>query len=91
MPLYLPVNAGPNTAIAQCPRCKKKLQYADLRQDPNNGNWYCTDCVDEFDPWRLPTRRPEDVALRHPRVFDDLSTTVDSDSLLPADGVIRNV
>lgn len=69
---YLPVNTGKSVAIAICPRCKFKVQYADLRQDPNNKNWYCKSCVDLYDPWRLPARDPEDISLDHPRKDEDL-------------------
>lgn len=70
--LYLPVNKNGTAAIAVCPRCKFKVQYVDLRQDPNNKNWYCKDCVDAYDPWRLPARNPEDITLQHPRKDEDL-------------------
>jgi hypothetical protein len=63
----MPLNTGANAAIAVCPRCKFKVQYTDLKQDPNTKNWYCPDCVDEFDPWRLPSRKAENIALQHPR------------------------
>lgn len=67
MSLYLPLNTKGSVAIAVCPRCQKKLQYDDLRKDPNNGNFYCEGCVDLYDPWRLPARRAEDITLQHPR------------------------
>ena len=70
--LYLPVNAKGSAAIAICPRCKFKVQYDSLKKDPNNGNFYCPDCVDIFDPWRLPARVPEDITLQHPRPDEDL-------------------
>lgn len=65
--LYLPVRAHGSVAIAICPRCQKKVQYADLKQDPNNKSYYCGECVDELDPWLLPARRPEDISLQRPR------------------------
>ena len=67
MSKFLPVSPHGTVAIALCNRCQTKVQYTDLRQDPNNLNWYCIDCVDQLDPWRLPTRRPEDISLQHPR------------------------
>jgi hypothetical protein len=70
--LYLPVNAHGSVAIAICPRCQKKVQYAALKQDPNNQNWYCAECVDLYDPWKLPARRPEDISLQHPRPDTEL-------------------
>ena len=67
MSLYLPVNASGSVAIAVCPRCQKKLQYADLKKDPNNQNFYCGECVDIYDPWRTAARQAEDISLQHPR------------------------
>lgn len=67
MSLYLPVRVGKSVAIAVCPRCQMKVYYDDLRQDPNNNQWYCAECVDLYDPYRLPARKTEDVSLQHPR------------------------
>lgn len=68
MPVWLPHNDGPNIATAYCQRCTHKRQYADLRQDPNDLNYYCRfGCIDIFDPWRLPTRTTENISLEHAR------------------------
>lgn len=64
---YLPLNLKGSVAIAVCPRCQRKIQYDDLTRDPNNQNFYCPECVDTLDPWRLPARRTEDISLQHPR------------------------
>ncbi len=60
-------------AIAVCQRCAKKVYYGDLVKDPNNGAYYCPQCVDIYDPWRLPARRTEDISLNHPRPDTELS------------------
>lgn len=67
MSLYLTPRSSGSVAICICNRCQKKMHYADLRKDPNNGQYYCSDCVDQFDPWRLPARKAEDISLDHPR------------------------
>jgi NAD-dependent SIR2 family protein deacetylase len=72
MSLYLPVNLKGTAAIAICPRCRFKVQYGDLVQDPNTKLWVCPDCKDVYDPWRLPARLPEKISLDHPRRDDDL-------------------
>ncbi len=72
MSLYLPVRTQGKVAIAICPRCNFKAQYDDLVQDPNNKLWVCKDCCDVYDPWRLPARQAEDIALAHPRPDEDL-------------------
>jgi NAD-dependent SIR2 family protein deacetylase len=65
--LYLPVRAKGSVAIAVCPRCQTKVYHDEMVKDPNNLNWYCKDCVDILDPWRLPARKTEDISLTHPR------------------------
>jgi NAD-dependent SIR2 family protein deacetylase len=65
--LYLPVKASGSQAIAICSRCQKKVYHDKLAQDPNNKNWYCKECVDLFDPWRLPARGPDKIDVTHPR------------------------
>lgn len=67
MSLYVPINSGGPVAIAVCARCGKKMPYADLVKDPNNGLWVCKADQDLFDPWRLPARKAEDISLQHPR------------------------
>ena len=70
--LYLPVRTSGSAAIAVCYRCQRKVYYDELKQDPNNKQYFCRDCVDEFDPWRLPARQAEDISLSHPRPDVDL-------------------
>lgn len=73
MSLYLDVkDVGGTMAIAVCLRCNQKIYYGDLKMDPNNKNYYCKDCVDLYDPWRLPARRAEDIGLQHPRPDTDI-------------------
>jgi hypothetical protein len=67
MSLYLPVSLKGTAAIAVCGRCNMKMQYDDLRKDPNNGLMVCKDCCDQYDPWRLPAHHAENIALNHPR------------------------
>ena len=73
MSLYLPVNLKGSAAIAVCPRCKFKVQYDDLVQDPNTKTWVCPDCTDNYDPWRLPARPTEKISLDHPRRDEELA------------------
>jgi hypothetical protein len=51
-----------------CDRCKTKFPIEQLEKDPNfPGLRVCKDCVDVYDPWRLPPRATEDITLRGPR------------------------
>jgi NAD-dependent SIR2 family protein deacetylase len=70
--LYLPVRAKGSAAIAVCYRCSKKTYMDDLKKDPNNNQWFCPECVDIYDPWRLPARQAENISLDHPRPDVDI-------------------
>lgn len=56
-------------AIAICDRCRMKRSYKSLKPDGNSPGLYVCDegCWDPIDPYRLPPRQPEPVALDHPR------------------------
>ncbi len=56
-------------AIAICDRCRMKRKYSELRADGNSpGLRVCIyGCWDPIDPYRLPVRMPEPVALQFPR------------------------
>jgi hypothetical protein len=56
-------------SIAICDRCKMKRAYSDMSQDRNNpGLRVCNQgCNDERDPYRLPARQTEKIAIRFPR------------------------
>ena len=76
MPLYLPVSTkGSTVAIGICGRCQQKVPYSELRPDGNSpGLRVCGDagCWDNKDPYRLPARKTENIALRYPRPDEDL-------------------
>lgn len=75
MPLYLNTLGLSSVAIAICDRCRMKRSITKLVSDPNSpGLRVCEDtCVDDFDPWRLPARKTENIALRHPRPDEPLT------------------
>lgn len=55
-------------SIAICDRCKMKLPYQELRADGNSpGLRVCRECRDDRDPYRLPARQPDPLALRFAR------------------------
>ena len=44
------------------------MSLDDLYSDPNYpGLRVCKDDMDQYDPYRLPARQPEDITLRFPR------------------------
>lgn len=50
--------------IGICARCGRKFSLDDLYSDPNSpGLKVCLDDMDEYDPYRLPPRQPDKIAL----------------------------
>ena len=68
MPVYLDTRGNSVLSVAVCDRCNRKFPYVDLMPDPNfPGMRVCKEDLDKFDPWRLPARQTENIALRFPR------------------------
>jgi hypothetical protein len=68
MPVYLDTRGNSVLSVAVCDRCNRKFGYTELMPDPNfPGMRVCKDDLDKFDPWRLPARQTENIALRFPR------------------------
>jgi hypothetical protein len=68
MPVYLDTRGNSVLSVAVCDRCNRKFPYVDLMPDPNfPGMRVCKEDLDKFDPWRLPARQTENIALRNPR------------------------
>ena len=68
MPVFLNTRGRSTVAIAICGRCSRKFPYDELQPDPNYpGLRVCKDDLDEYDPYRLPARQTENIALRFPR------------------------
>lgn len=75
MSLFLDTRGLSTVAIGICDRCKMKVPLAKMRSDGNSPGLRVCDkpgCWDNFDPWRLPARRPEDITLRFPRPEESL-------------------
>lgn len=68
MPVYLDTRGNSVLSVAICDRCSRKFAYTELMPDPNfPGMRVCKEDLDNFDPWRLPARQTENIALRFPR------------------------
>jgi len=75
--IYLDTTGNNVLSVAICDRCSRKFPYNELMPDPNfPGMRVCKDDVDDFDPWRLPAIKTENISLRFPR--PDVSVAVDS-------------
>lgn len=85
MPIYLDTRGNSILSVAVCDRCNRKFAYTDLYPDPNfPGMRVCKDDLDQFDPWRLPARQTENIALRFPR--PDVSIALQPDHIITENG-----
>lgn len=73
MPVFLDTRGQPTLGIGICGRCSRKLPLARLHSDPNYpGLMVCEKDLDQFDPYRLPARQPDDIVLPFVRPDDPL-------------------
>jgi len=78
MGIYLNTLGRSTLAIGICGRCSRKMSLDDLYSDPNYpGLKVCLEDRDEYDPYRLPARQPEKIALQFARP----DTPIDTDPL----------
>ena len=75
--------------IGICGRCSRKFSLDDLYSDPNSpGLMVCAADRDEYDPYRLPARQPDNIVLPFTRPDTPIPTnpagviTQDSDYFL---------
>lgn len=70
------VYASGDLTIAVCDRCRTKVSYKTLRPDGQApGLRVCLECRDNKDPYRLPARKTEGIALQKPRPDTSVATT----------------
>jgi hypothetical protein len=68
MSVFLDTRGNSSLAIGICGRCSRKFPIGELHSDPNYpGLMVCRADQDEFDPYRLPARQTENIALRYAR------------------------
>ena len=71
MPVYLDTRGQSTLGIAICARCSRKFPLAELQSDPNYPNlMVCKEDTDQYDPYRLAPRPPDQIVL--PFVRPDL-------------------
>ena len=64
MSMYLDPTGQPTFGIAICARCSQKFLLAELSPDPNfPGLMVCAADRDDYDPYLLPPRRPDQIVL----------------------------
>ncbi len=68
MPIFLDTTGKSNYGIGICDRCSCKFPLVELYSDPNTpGLKVCLNDIDEYDPYRLPARKTENITLRFVR------------------------
>jgi hypothetical protein len=89
MPVYLSTRGKTTLGIGICGRCSRKFSLDDLYSDPNApGLMVCAADRDEYDPYRLPARQPDNIVLPFTRPDTPIPTnpagviTQDSDYFL---------
>lgn len=64
MPRFLDTRGRSTLACGICARCSRKMSLDDLFSDPNSpGLMVCKEDLDQYDPYRLPARQPDDLTL----------------------------
>lgn len=77
MPTWLNTSGNAIIAIFICDRCKMKRAIVEAMPDPNfPGLKVCNrGCADQKDPYRLPARQTERIALQYPRPDTSVAVT----------------
>ncbi len=75
MSLFLDPSGQPTYGIAICGRCSRKMLLSELSPDPNYPSlMVCNEDRDEYDPYRLAPRRPDQIVLPFNRPDTPINT-----------------
>lgn len=75
MPRFLNTRGNTTLAIGICGRCSIKMPLGDLLPDPNSpGLLVCEKDRDQYDPYRLPARQPDNIVLPFTRPDTPIGT-----------------
>ena len=85
MSKFIDPTGQPTYGIGICARCGRKFPLAELAPDPNYpGLMVCDADRDEFDPYRLAPRTPDQITL--PFTRPDVSVATNPDGFITEDG-----
>lgn len=85
MSTYIDPTGQPTYGIGICARCHKKFPLAELAPDPNYPElMVCEADRDEYDPYRLAPRTPDQIVL--PFTRPDVSVATDPSGFITEDG-----
>lgn len=75
MSIFLDTTGEPTLGIGICARCSRKFKLAELHPDPNYPNlMVCKEDTDEYDPYRLAPRPPDQIVLPFNRPDTPINT-----------------
>jgi hypothetical protein len=64
MSRFLDPTGQPTYGLGLCGRCSRKMFLSELMSDPNSpGLKVCRDDLDQYDPYRLAPRAPDQIVL----------------------------
>ncbi len=64
MSVFLDTTGNPTLGIGLCARCSRKMPLHELSPDPNYpALMVCRDDIDQYDPYRLAPRAPDQIVL----------------------------
>ncbi len=74
MSRYQPLSPqGVVKTVAVCDRCHFRYNLCELQPDGDDpALLVCKDCSDKLDPYKLPARKAETIAVRRPRPDEPL-------------------
>ena len=76
MSVFLDTTGNPTLGIGLCARCSRKFALHELSPDPNYpALMVCRDDRDEYDPYRLAPRSPDNIVLPFVRPDTNLDVT----------------
>lgn len=85
MSKYLDPTGQPTFGIGICARCSRKMLLSALAPDPNYpALMVCAEDRDEYDPYRLAPRAPDQIVL--PFVRPDVPINTDPSGAITQDG-----
>ena len=75
MSVFLDPSGQPTYGIAICGRCSRKMLLSELQPDPNYpGLMVCEADRDQYDPYRLAPRGPDQIVLPFNRPDTTINT-----------------
>ena len=85
MSTFVDVTGNPTYGIGICARCSRKFPLTELQDDPNfPALMVCRADADDYDPYRLAPRPPDQIAL--PFVRPDTPIPTSPSGVITQDG-----